>query len=70
MCVICNELIIGTEEACSLSKEHILKHKQRLSVESYNEFFGRLLDSIVVKQYKIFDLKGLVLSPRSPHADD
>ena len=40
VCVICDELIIGTEDVCSLDKYHILKHKQRLSVESYNEFWG------------------------------
>ena len=66
VCVICDELIIGTEDVCSLDKYHILKHKQRLSVESYNEFFGGALDPIVIKQYEIPDLPGMLLSPRSP----
>ena len=70
VCVICDELIIGTEEICSVDKTRILKHKQRLSVESYNEFFGGSLDPVVVKQYEVSDLPGLLLSPRSPRDGD
>lgn len=37
VCIICNKIIIGIAKMCSLEKETILKHRHRLSVDSYNE---------------------------------
>ena len=65
VCVICDEVIIGTEEVCSIEKEQILKHSDRLSVRSYNEFYGRNMHPELERQYQIHDMKGLLLSPRS-----
>ena len=70
VCVICDELIIGTEQACDLDAAQILKHRDRLSIDSYNEFFGVALDPVLVKQYEIQGLHGLLLSPRSPCTGD
>jgi hypothetical protein len=39
VCIICNRCIIGTEAIRKLTKEQILLHKKRLSVEIYEEYY-------------------------------
>ncbi len=67
MCIICDCCIIGTEAIRKLTKEQILLHKKRLSVDSYEEYYETTLKPEVTKQYQINvdDLKGMLLSPRS-----
>jgi hypothetical protein len=67
VCVICNQLIIGTEKIHYLSKDNISAHTQRLSVESYKRYYETVLIHEVRNQYMINDgnLKELLLSPRS-----
>ncbi len=67
MCIICDCCIIGTEAIRKLTKEQILLHKKRLSVDSYEEYYETTLKPEVTKQYQINvdDLKGVLLSPRS-----
>ena len=66
VCVICDRLIIGTERIHSLTKERILENQIRLSVKTYEEFYdGQTLNQILVQQYFIHSLPGLLLSPRS-----
>eukprot|EP00985_Skeletonema_marinoi_P017105 scaffold9319_cov192-Skeletonema_marinoi.AAC.1 len=62
-CVVCDEFIIGTEQLCSISRDQLLAHKDRLGVESYAEFHGEM-DEILQKQYEISGLEGILLSPR------
>ncbi len=65
--IICNRCTIGTEAICKLTKEQILLHKKRLSVDSYKEYYETTLKPKVTKQYQIDvdDLKGMLLSPLS-----
>jgi hypothetical protein len=67
VCIICNCCIIGTETICKLTKEQILLHKKRLSVDSHEEYYETTLKPEVTKQYQINvdDLKGMFLSPQS-----
>jgi hypothetical protein len=67
VCIICDCCIIGTEAIRKLTKEQILLHKKRLSVDSYEEYYETTLKPEVTKQYQINvdDLKGVLLSPRS-----
>ena len=54
VCVVCDACIIGVEKINQLSKEHILLHKQRLSVETYEEFYkGETLNPLLVKKYEV-----------------
>ncbi len=56
-----------TKAIRKLTKEQILLHKKRLSVDSYKEYYETTLKPKVTKQYQINvdDLKGMLLSPRS-----
>jgi hypothetical protein len=67
VCVICDRLIIGTEKIHYLSKDNIIAHTQRLSVESYKKYYETVLVPEVRNQYMIDDgkLKDLLLPPRS-----
>ncbi|EJK47693.1 hypothetical protein THAOC_33568 [Thalassiosira oceanica] len=38
VCVVCDQLIIGVEEVCSISKEILQKNKQRLSWPTFESF--------------------------------
>ena len=49
VCVVCDGQITGTDLLCHLSKDQIDKHRKRLSVQSYNEYFGGEMDPIVAK---------------------
>jgi hypothetical protein len=65
VCIICDCCIIGTEAIRKLTKEQILLHKKRLSVESYKEHYETTLKPKVTEQYQINvdDLKVILLSP-------
>jgi hypothetical protein len=67
ICVICDCLIIGTEEIKLLNKEHIENSADRLSVSSYEEYYCIYLKRELVQQYQVEDpdLHGLLLSPRA-----
>jgi hypothetical protein len=67
VCVICGRFIIGTETIHYLSKNNIIAHERRLSVESYERYYGTKLKPQVRSQYMINDgdLKHLLLSLRS-----
>ena len=65
MCVICDVEITGTERVCHVSIEQLLKNKDRLSTQRYNTKIGDKLDPLLVNQYAVDDLPGLLLSPRS-----
>ena len=64
-CEVCNSQITGTDPVYYLDKDQILKHKNRLSVQSYNEYFGDEFDPVLAKQCGIDGLPGILLSPRS-----
>jgi hypothetical protein len=67
ICVVCDCLIIGTEEVKSLKKQDIEGSGDRLSVSSYEEYYCIYLNRELVKQYQVVDtdLHGLLLSPRA-----
>ena len=65
VCVVCDVEITGTERVCHVSRDKLLKNKDRLSPQRYNENFGGELDPLLVKQYEVDDMPGLLLSPRS-----
>ena len=65
MCVVCDRCIIGVEKVHAMNKDHILLNAKRLSVKTYEEFYGETLHPISVKQYQVDDIEGLLLSPRS-----
>jgi len=62
-CVVCDEFIIGTEEQCNITKDQLLEHRERLGVESYEEYHGEM-DEVLQKQYEIKGLEGILLSRR------
>ena len=57
VCVVCDGQITDTDPVCYLNKEQIRKHEKRLSVQSYNGFFGGEMDPVLAKQYEVDDLK-------------
>ena len=67
VCIICDCLIIGIETIHKLKTDQILKHRERLSVKKYEEYYGQTLKDEVIKQYRVNveGLKELLLSPRS-----
>ena len=68
VCVICDQFIIGVEEVCSISKEILLKNKERLSWSTLESFLDRKLPAILKQQYTAAedpDLAEMILSPRS-----
>jgi hypothetical protein len=67
VCIICDQFIIGTETIHKLKIDQIAKHKNRLSVKKYEQYYRQALKAEVRKQYQVNvkDLKGMLLSPRS-----
>ena len=64
VCITCDQFIIGIETIHEITKKRILNNKHRLSVEKYELFHGEL-NPIVVGQYTVDGLEGMLLSPRS-----
>ena len=73
VCICCDCHIIGTEQVCHLRKDQLEKNKDRIGVESYNEYYMNLgydeLHPELVKQYQVDGLPGLLLSQRSRHTN-
>jgi hypothetical protein len=67
VCIICDCFIIGTEKIHKLKPDQMLQHGDRLSVKTYESYYGQELKSELRKQYqvKFDDLQDLLLSPRS-----
>ena len=72
VCIICDCFIIGIETIRKLKIDQIAKHRERLSVKKYEEYYGQALKAEVIKQYQvnIEGLKELLLSPRSRRYHD
>ena len=72
VCVCCDQFVYGIEEVKSLSKELLLKNKNRLSRKNFETHFSRKLSSSLVTQYQVKDeeLHDLLLSPRSLRTGD
>lgn len=73
VCVICDRLIIGCEKRHSLGKTEINYHRSRLSVESYEIYYGEDMHPELVKEYEIEncpELKGMLLSRRARRNED
>ena len=62
-CVVCDEHIIGVEDVHYVTKNHLLEHKERLGVESYEGFHG-VMDEELKRQYEVGGLEGILLSRR------
>jgi hypothetical protein len=65
-CTVCDEFIIGTEEECWITKDELLKYKDRLGVDMYQEYYcgGTCMDEVLIKQYEVKGCEGMLLSPR------
>jgi hypothetical protein len=51
VCVVCDRFIISVEKVCKISVESLLKHKSRLGVDSYWNYYGpNLLKEELAKQ--------------------
>jgi hypothetical protein len=69
VCVVCDCLIIGEEKVHQISKERLEKNRNRLSVETYEQNFGQM-HPLLIEQYQVEGLVGMLLSPRSYRTDD
>ena len=47
VCVVCDRLIIGTEEVKEISKERLESNKDRISVDSYESFYYEDLNHLL-----------------------
>ena len=67
VCIICDRFIIGTEKIHKLSRNQISQHSNRLSVKTYETYYGVELKDELRKQYEVNDdlLRNLLLSTRS-----
>ena len=71
VCLVCDWLIIVTETIHLFSKEWLLMHQHRLNSKSYQDFNnGETLNPILVQQYSVDDIPGVLLSPRSYKSDN
>ena len=59
VCVVCDQFIIGVEEVCSISKEILLKNKERLSWSTLETFCDRKLPDMLKQQYRAEDPEGV-----------
>ena len=71
VCVVCDRFIIGMEEVKLIHKDMLIKNADRLSVESYEEYFCISMKRELVRQYEVDDddMKGILLSPRAQCTD-
>lgn len=70
VCLICDRSEIGTAAFFDyISRERVLRHKDRLSVESYEREHG-ILHEMVKEYYAVEGFDGLLLSPRAPRRGD
>ena len=64
VCIICNSIIHGTTPLCCLKRDHIRKHKHRLSVESYEKYYKTSLPESLKEDYHVPGFPGFLLSRR------
>jgi hypothetical protein len=65
VCIICDCFIHGTDSVCSLKANEIKAHRQRLSVDAYENYYKTSFPEEFKKQYHVAGFPGLFLSPRS-----
>jgi len=68
ICIFCDRYIIGVAKLNWISKEQIIKHSNRMSVDKWKELTGNTaMNPILREQYKVNDseFEHLLLSPRS-----
>lgn len=65
VCVCCDNFIIGTERVHRMKKKSLEKYKPALGVRSYEEFHNERMHPVLVQQYTVRGLPGMLLSPRA-----
>jgi len=70
VCVVCDRVIIGEEKVCNISTERLEENRHRISVVAYEEFYRKPLHPLLVEQYSVEGLDGLLLSPRAYREGD
>jgi hypothetical protein len=65
VCVCCDNFIIGTERVHRIAKKTLKKYEPALGVKSYKAFHNESLHPLLIKQYKVKGLDGMLLSPRA-----
>ena len=65
VCVVCDQVIIGDEKVCMITKDKLQQNHHRISVEAYQSFYGDELHRLLIQQYSAENLQGLLLSSRA-----
>lgn len=65
VCICCDNFIIGTERVHRMAKETLKKYEPCLGVTSYEHFHNERLHPLLIKQYRVKGLRGMLLSPRA-----
>ena len=65
VCICCDNFIIGTERVHRMKKETLKKYEPCLGVTSYEHFHNERLHPLLIKQYRVKGLRGMLLSPRA-----
>eukprot|EP00956_Cyclotella_meneghiniana_P027789 scaffold63257_cov24-Cyclotella_meneghiniana.AAC.1 len=67
VCLVCDCFLMGAypNGVPSMSIENIKQHRQRLSVQSYEEYYGITLKEALKKEYTVPGFEGILLSTRS-----
>jgi hypothetical protein len=65
VCVCCDNFIIGTERVHRMKKKTLKKYEPALGVRSYEEFHNERMHPVLVQQYTLRGLSGMLLSPRA-----
>ena len=65
VCICCDRTISSCETPLFISKNRLMKHSHRISVESYESFYRVCLPIELISQYSVEGLEGLLLSKRS-----
>eukprot|EP00956_Cyclotella_meneghiniana_P012312 scaffold17501_cov132-Cyclotella_meneghiniana.AAC.1 len=67
VCLICDCFLMEAypNGVPSMSIENIKQHRQRLSVQSYEEYYGITLKESLKKEYTVPGFEGMLLSTRS-----
>ena len=65
VCICCDNFIIGTERVHRMAKKTIKKYKPALGVQSYEVFHNERIHPMLIDQYSVKGLRGMLLSPRA-----
>jgi hypothetical protein len=65
VCICCDNFIIGTERVHRMAKKTLKKYEPALGVKSYEVFRNESLHPLLIKQYRVKGLDGMLLSPRA-----